>query len=563
MASFPLKIQYRGVIKRAQFTYGDLSKDKAQNMEDMYNIIKSLFGINKPNSNIHLTFLDEENDSISFSSDRELDAAFSLVKSEGWKSFKVNVEVDSVSQPSSSGEGVIGLKIDKGKKDKEKEKEKNIKKSVSPSPLDAVVGRDNTKLSAPAISKKEPKPKAKATFIANANAPAFVPKNEVPESIKAEKSLKSTSTVTSVPLRTTSGGAYIYPDGTVEFGMGGEAFLLPDGKTVSCTLSYRGFPSVAAAGTVLTEGKWYYEVMILTDGLMQIGWADTKFEGNSNVGEGVGDDSHSIAYDGKRKLKWHNGRSQPFGNRWKAGDVVCCAANLDDGIVKFALNGKWSDRSTAFSSLIFHDGLMPAASFSKGEKLCFNFGSSSSGFVHGPPNEEYLPVYIAQGNANTMKKMKKVVEKQQERKKRMMKEVVGKTTAMPPPPPLIPLPVHPYDETPLSVPAYEAKLGTSTEDIIRRTPAPGTSVEAAMAWNPPADPVGPGAAVMMTAHHWTCSCDDASGQQAALSVRHDDPGLKMAGEFTLDDSGPDEALAKAQTQDTALRKKTSRTMRNK
>jgi len=435
MASFPLKIQYRGVIKRAQFTYDDLSSDKGQNMADMYNIIKSLFGIKKPNSNISLTFLDEENDSISFSSDRELDAAFALVKSEGWKSFKVNVDVDSDTQSSSSGEGLIGLNVDKGKKDKEKEKEKNIKKNVSPSPLDAVVSRDNTKLSVPDISKKVPKAKAKATFIANDNAPAFVPKNAVPECIKAEKSLKSTSTVTSVPLRTTSGGAYIYPDGTVEFGMGGEAFLLPDGKTVSCTLSYRGFPSVAAAGTVLTEGKWYYEVMILTDGLMQIGWADTQFEGNSNVGEGVGDDSHSIAYDGKRKLKWHNGRSQPFGDRWKAGDVVCCAANLDDGIVKFALNGKWSDRSTAFSSLIFHDGLMPAASFSKGEKLCFNFGSSSSGFVHGPPNEEYLPVYIAQGNANTMKKMKKVVEKQQERKKRMMKEVVGKTTAMPPPPP--------------------------------------------------------------------------------------------------------------------------------
>merc|ERR1712054_385514 len=198
---------------------------------------------------------------------------------------------------------------------------------------------------------------------------------------------------------------------------GGEAVLLPDGQTVSCTLSYRGFPSVAAAGTVLTEGKWYYEAMVLTDGLMQIGWCDTKFEGNSTHGEGVGDDTHSIAYDGKRKLKWHNGRSQPFGERWKAGDVVCCAANLDDGVVQFALNGKWNDRSTAFDSLIFHDGLMPAASFSKGEKLCFNFGSSANnGFVHSPPDEEYLPVYIAQGNVNTMEKMEKMMQEQQEKK---------------------------------------------------------------------------------------------------------------------------------------------------
>ena len=87
---FPLKIQHRGVTKRAQFPYNDEPKYKDQNMCEMYMIIKSLFGINEPNSNIHLTFLDEENDSISFSSDRELDAAFALVKSEGWKSFKIN-----------------------------------------------------------------------------------------------------------------------------------------------------------------------------------------------------------------------------------------------------------------------------------------------------------------------------------------------------------------------------------------------------------------------------------------------------------------------------------------
>merc|ERR1719267_280316 len=248
---------------------------------------------------------------------------------------------------------------------------------------------------------------------------------KIPEKRSGEKVEQS------VPLRATSGGAYIYPDGTVEFGMGGEAVLLPDGKTVSCTLSYRGFPSVAAADTVLTEGKWYYEVMILTDGLMQIGWCDTKFEGSSNVGEGVGDDTHSIAYDGKRRLKWHNGRSKPFGDRWKAGDVVCCAANLDDGVVKFALNGNWSHRSTAFRGLIFHDGLMPAASFSKGEKLCFNFGSGSNGFAYGPPNDDYLPVCIAQGNVSTIKKAKQVVEKQQERKR---VDVVGNTTATSAPP---------------------------------------------------------------------------------------------------------------------------------
>ena len=426
---FPLKIQHRGVTKRAQFPYNDEPKYKDQNMCEMYMIIKSLFGINEPNSNIHLTFLDEENDSISFSSDRELDAAFALVKSEGWKSFKINVTVDCTVEASSSDEEVMVVKAnDRGS---EENKEISSTKSVLSSAPDALSNKVNTKLPAPVLAKETATPKAKATFISNENVATGAPTDTVNEIMKAEEPSKSTSTVTSVPLRTTSGGAYIYPDGTVEFGMGGEAFLLPDGKTVSCKLSYRGFPSVAAADTVLTEGKWYYEVMILTDGLMQIGWCDTKFEGSSNVGEGVGDDAHSIAYDGKRRLKWHNGRSKPFGDRWKAGDVVCCAANLDNGVVKFALNGNWSHRSTAFRGLIFHDGLMPAASFSKGEKLCFNFGSGSNGFAYGPPNDDYLPVCIAQGNVSTIKKAKQVVEKQQERKR---VDVVGNTTATSAPP---------------------------------------------------------------------------------------------------------------------------------
>ena len=86
--SHSLKFQYGGLIKRAQFSYGDASKSEDQNMTDMYDIVKKLFGISKPNSEIQLSFIDDENDNITFSSDRELDAAFALVNSEGWKTLK-------------------------------------------------------------------------------------------------------------------------------------------------------------------------------------------------------------------------------------------------------------------------------------------------------------------------------------------------------------------------------------------------------------------------------------------------------------------------------------------
>ena len=82
-----------------------------------------------------------------------------------------------------------------------------------------------------------------------------------------------------VPLQTTSGGAKLFLDGTVEFGLGGDAFLRPDG-TVSCVMHGNGFPSVTAQGVAVCSGKWYYEMTLLTSGCMQIGWATPNYTGS-------------------------------------------------------------------------------------------------------------------------------------------------------------------------------------------------------------------------------------------------------------------------------------------
>ena len=238
---FPLKIQYRGVIKRAQFTHGDASKDEDQTMSDMYDIVKGLFDINQSNDKIQLTFIDDENDSISFSSDRELVAAFALVKSEGWKTFKINVQVDVEEDEDEENKANVAVVVPNV------EAKVVVPKVVVPK-VEAKVVVPNIEAKAKAkaevkvaINELKAKPKAtfakvapKATFVPNINAPAFVPsKMEKPPAKKSALSSEN-SKPQKVPLRATSGGAYIYPDGTVEFGMGGEAVLLPDGKTVSC-----------------------------------------------------------------------------------------------------------------------------------------------------------------------------------------------------------------------------------------------------------------------------------------------------------------------------------------
>lgn len=96
------------------------------------------------------------------------------------------------------------------------------------------------------------------------------------------------------------------------------------------------------------SGVWYYEVTVITSGVMQIGWAtkDSKFlnhvlirarrpprrlltvlPSRSNVrlpsqeGYGIGDDEYSCAYDGCRQLIWYNARSKPHAHPcWKEGE---------------------------------------------------------------------------------------------------------------------------------------------------------------------------------------------------------------------------------------------------
>merc|ERR1712166_1286972 len=151
-----------------------------------------------------------------------------------------------------------------------------------------------------------------------------------------------------VPLQTTSGGAKLFLDGTVEFCFGGDAFLRPDGK-VECLMNGNGFPSVKAQHLFVDSGKWYYECHLLTPGCMQIGWVTPNYTGDASQGNGVGDDTFSWAYDGYRQLRWRNGASESWSNKWKTGDTVCLALDCKRGELRFALNGQWPSHSDSIA----------------------------------------------------------------------------------------------------------------------------------------------------------------------------------------------------------------------
>lgn len=155
-----------------------------------------------------------------------------------------------------------------------------------------------------------------------------------------------------------------------------------------------------------SSNGWYYEVTLLSDGLMQIGWGTRTFVTASHIGEGdgVGDTDHSWAYDGFRQRCWHSGLDKEYGNTsdegssaWQAGDVVgCCLQFVPEksssgvgtdgcssssgsrqvsGCVRYSLNGVDLGVANEFQVSVA-EIFMPALSLEKDERVAVNLGQA-------------------------------------------------------------------------------------------------------------------------------------------------------------------------------------------
>ncbi|XP_014394481.1 PREDICTED: E3 ubiquitin-protein ligase RNF123 [Myotis brandtii] len=154
---------------------------------------------------------------------------------------------------------------------------------------------------------------------------------------------------------------------------GFEGLLLVDDDLLGVSEGEARWGSVCLPGlTWLFPGKWVYEVLISSQGLMQIGWCTINCRFNQE--EGVGDTHNSYAYDGNRVRKW-NVTTTNYGKAWAAGDIVSCLIDLDAGALSFCLNGM--SLGTAFENLSRGPGMayFPAISLSFKESVAFNFGS--------------------------------------------------------------------------------------------------------------------------------------------------------------------------------------------
>ncbi|ORX89555.1 SPRY-domain-containing protein [Basidiobolus meristosporus CBS 931.73] len=150
----------------------------------------------------------------------------------------------------------------------------------------------------------------------------------------------------------------------------------------------------SARGTMCAkEGSWYYEVQLLTAGIMQIGWATKYTAFRPEEGVGVGDDDHSFAFDGRRKLAWSDGYPIPYGavNSWGEGDVLGALLDMDYGMIRFYLNGVDLGSAFEFSArqlLKFEEegGFYPAISLTSFQHVNVNFGKEPFRF---PPTQPF------------------------------------------------------------------------------------------------------------------------------------------------------------------------------
>jgi len=136
---------------------------------------------------------------------------------------------------------------------------------------------------------------------------------------------------------------------------------------------HNGSAFVTVRGNVcVLAGKWMYEVMLGSSGMLQIGWfceQDLK----PNAQDGIGDFANSYAYDGDRVRRWSISYDE-YGQRWTSGDVIGCCIDLDAGQVSYARNGV--PLGVAFNDIRRDSGMafFPGTSLAGSQQCLFNFG---------------------------------------------------------------------------------------------------------------------------------------------------------------------------------------------
>ncbi|KPI91910.1 RING finger and SPRY domain-containing protein 1 [Papilio xuthus] len=83
-------------------------------------------------------------------------------------------------------------------------------------------------------------------------------------------------------------------------------------------------------------GLWFYEVKLITDGSITVGWGST----GADTEISVGDEERSLGYEGNKMTFWYHGKAYGISlTRWRADDVLGCLLDSSEKTISFFLHG--------------------------------------------------------------------------------------------------------------------------------------------------------------------------------------------------------------------------------
>lgn len=134
-----------------------------------------------------------------------------------------------------------------------------------------------------------------------------------------------------------------------------------------------GLNTVMFRAPVEGTGKWMFEAVLCTSGIMQIGWTNANciFTEYS----GVGDEPQSFGLDGKRNAFYCGEDTLEVGVNWVSGDVITSVLDIPKRAVSFYKNGTMISYTTipSISKTIKY---APAVTLVKDERVIVNLGDA-------------------------------------------------------------------------------------------------------------------------------------------------------------------------------------------
>ncbi|TPX32811.1 hypothetical protein SmJEL517_g04134 [Synchytrium microbalum] len=145
-----------------------------------------------------------------------------------------------------------------------------------------------------------------------------------------------------------------------------------------------------ASNKAAVVDKVVYEVVLRTEGIIQIGWASEDCVCDPEGGTGIGDDEHSYAFDGFRRKKWHGAdpKDNAYGDAWASGDIITSLLDLTTREIRYWRNG--IDMGVAFENVDTDVTWYPAISLSSQQGCLLYFGGALDKITYLP--EGFTPI---------------------------------------------------------------------------------------------------------------------------------------------------------------------------